>query len=319
MRRRDFLGRSAALAAAATLWRPAWGAGALSFVPSRADRRPPLFDISLAQWSLHRTIRSGRLDPLDFAPAARERFGLEAVEYVNQFFSDRAADLNYLGEMKRRADDAGVRSLLIMCDGEGALGDPDPAHRREAVENHAPWVEAAALLGCHSIRVNAASRGGYREQLRLAADGLRRLCEFSDSRGIDILVENHGGLSSNGAWLAEVIRAVDHPRAGTLPDFGNFRMRDEPEEWYDRYRGVRELMPYARAVSAKSHEFGPDGNELRTDYHRMLRIVLESGYRGHIGIEYEGDGLSEYDGIMATLRLLERVRAQLSPARGELP
>lgn len=287
---------------------------ALRAAASRPDGLSRRFDISLAQWSLHRTIRSGRLDPLDFAPAARERFGLGAVEYVNQFFSDRAADRNYLAEMKRRADDADVRSLLIMCDGEGALGDPDPVLRGEAVENHKPWVDAAAFLGCHSIRVNAASRGGYQQQLRLAADGLRRLCEFSDSRGIDILVENHGGLSSNGAWLSGVIEAVNHPRAGTLPDFGNFRTREEPEEWYNRYRGVRELMPYARAVSAKSHEFGPDGNELRTDYHRMLRIVVESGYRGHVGIEYEGDGLSEYDGIMATLRLLERVRAQLSSA-----
>lgn len=275
----------------------------------------PPFHISLAQWSLHRTLRSGRMDNLEFAAAARERFGLDAVEYVNQFFSDRAGDGAYLGEMRARAADAGVRSLLIMCDGEGRLGDPDAAARAAAVENHRRWVEAAAFLGCHSIRVNAQSAGDRDEQARLAADGLRALCEIADASGIDVLVENHGGLSSDGGWLAGVMRLVDHPRVGTLPDFGNFLISSDPEVWYDRYEGVRELMPFARAVSAKSHEFGPEGDEVLTDYRRMLRIVLEAGYRGYIGIEYEGSQLDEELGIIATRDLLLRVREELEGVR----
>lgn len=279
-----------------------------------APTRTQLFPISLAQWSLHRTLRRGDLTALEFPAATRERYGIETVEYVNQFFMDRARDRAFLTELRTRAADAGVRSLLIMCDGEGALGDPEEARRTEAVDNHRKWLEAARFLGCHAIRVNAQSSGTYDEQLRLAADGLRRLCEVADDYELDVLVENHGGLSSNGDWLAAVMEAVDHPRIGTLPDFGNFRIGED--EWYDRYEGVAELMPYAKAVSAKSHDFDASGNEVHTDYHRMMTIVLDAGYRGHVGIEYEGNELSEHDGILATLRLLERVRSELEPVYG---
>jgi len=215
--------------------------------------------------------------------------------------------------MKQRAVDAGVRSLLIMIDGEGALGDPDDAKRTQAVENHYKWVEAAQALGCHSIRVNAASGGSYEEQLELAADGLRRLTEFGAKHDLNVIVENHGGLSSNGAWLAAVMKKVAHPRCGTLPDFGNFRI--SKDEHYDRYQGVKEMMPFAKAVSAKSHDFDEHGNEKHTDYQRMVKIVLDAGYHGYIGIEYEGSALSEPDGIRATKRLLERVREELSKSR----
>ena len=307
MRRRDFL-RSAFAAA---------GAGALASAPLEAALRrarpaDPLYSISLAQWSLHRTIRRGDLAPLDFPRHTRERYGIEAIEYVNQFFRDRALDRAWLGQLRDRADDAGVQSLLIMCDQEGALGDPDASRRAAAVENHRKWLDAAAFLGCHSIRVNAQSEGSREEQVRLAADGLRRLAEHAEPFGLNVLVENHGGLSSDGAWLAAVMRRAAHPAVGTLPDFGNFRVSAEPDVWYDRYRGVAELMPFARAVSAKSHAFDADGRETGTDYHRMMRIVLDAGYRRHVGIEYEGAG-PEHEGILATLRLLERVRADLAP------
>lgn len=308
MRRRDFV-RSALLAAGAG----ALGStGALEAAVRRAGRRSPLYSISLAQWSLHRTIRRGELDPLEFPTHARERYGLDAVEYVNQFFMERALDRAFLGELRTRAEDAGVRSLLIMCDQEGALGDPDPERRARAIENHRKWLDAAAFLGCHSIRVNAQSGGTRDEQARLAADGLRRLAEHAGPFGLDVIVENHGGLSSDGAWLVDVMHRAAHPRVGTLPDFGNFRVSAEPEVWYDRYRGVEELMPFARAVSAKSHAFDENGRETATDYHRMMRIVLDAGYRGHVGIEYEGSELSEHDGIVATLRLLVRVRDDLA-------
>lgn len=268
------------------------------------------FQISLAQWSLHRTLRSGKLTNLDFPTFTRDKFDISAVEYVNSFFKDKARDEKYLTELKKRCDDGDVRSLLIMCDGEGRLGDPDEGARKQAVENHHRWVDAAKFLGCHSIRVNAASSGSYQEQVKLAADGLRSLTEYGASREIGVIVENHGGLSSNGAWLAEVMRSVDHPGCGTLPDFGSFNLGGG--KTYDRYKGVTELMPFAKAVSAKSHDFDEAGNEIHTDYKKMMKIVLDSGYKGFVGIEYEGSKLSEEDGIIATQRLLERIAGALS-------
>jgi hypothetical protein len=296
--RRSFLGAGAALLGGACAGAPPEG---------------PLFTISLAEWSLHRTLRAGTLDNLGFPQKARS-FGIDAVEYVNTFFADKAADAAYLAELARRCDGEGVQSVLIMCDGEGALGDADGARRQQAVQNHHRWIDAARALGCHSIRVNAQSSGSWDEQRDRAADGLRRLCEYGDAQGCNVIVENHGGLSSNGRWLASVLRAVDHPRCGALPDFGNFRV-DAFEE-YDRYLGVGELMPFAKGVSAKSHDFDEQGNETHTDYRRMLRIVVvEHGWRGRIGIEYEGSQLGEDDGIRATLRLLLAVRAELEAGR----
>jgi L-ribulose-5-phosphate 3-epimerase len=271
---------------------------------SSGSSAAPLYKISLAQWSLHRALEAKEVDHLDFARIARKEFGIEAVEYVNSFFKDRAKDAAYLAEMNRRASDEGVYQHLIMCDGEGRLGDPDPAKRTEAVENHFKWVDAARTLGCATIRVNAASEGSFDEQQKLAADGLRRLCEFADRPGINVVVENHGGLSSHGDWLAGVMKMVNHPRVGTLPDFGNFYE-------YDRYQGVTELMPFAKAVSAKSHDFDANGNESAKDYRRLMKIVVDAGYRSWVGIEYEGDRLPEREGIAATLRLLERVRDEM--------
>jgi len=268
------------------------------------------FKISLAEWSLHRALFANEIDHLDFARIAKQDYGIEAVEYVNQFFMDKATDQEYLQEMKNRADNEGVRSLLIMCDREGNLGDPDDQARTQAVENHYKWVEAAQFLGCHSIRVNARSSGSYDEQMKLAADGLQRLTEFADEYQINVIVENHGGLSSNGEWLTGVMELVDHPRCGTLPDFGNFRI--DADTNYDRYKGVAELMPYAKAVSAKTYSFDSEGNEETIDYFRLMRIVTEAGYHGFVGIEYEGDGLSEPEGIMATKELLVTVRDNLA-------
>jgi sugar phosphate isomerase/epimerase len=276
------------------------------------------FRISLAEWSFHRALFSSAMTHLDFITRARKDYDLDAVEYVNQFFMDKAHHPGYLREMTSRAEGEGVRSLLIMCDSEGNLGDPSAMERARAVENHRKWVEAAKALGCHSVRVNARSNPDlpYEEQEKLAADGLRSLCEIADPHGIGVLVENHGGLSSNGAWLSAVMKRVSHPRIGTLPDFGNFRVRETPEEWYDRYQGVRELMPFARAVSAKSHDFDETGEETNTDYLKMMRIVLAAGYRGYVGIEYEGEGLSEAQGVEKTKVLLLRVREELATELG---
>jgi sugar phosphate isomerase/epimerase len=226
------------------------------------------------------------------------------VEYVNQFFKDKARDEDYIAELAKRAADEGVTNVLIMCDGLGNLGDPDGAARTKAIENHFRWVEAAKRLGCHAIRVNAASKGSAEEQQKLAADGLSRLSDYAAQMDMSVIVENHGGLSSNGEWLAGVMKLVNKPNCGTLPDFGNFHD-------YDRYRGVEELLPFAKGVSAKSHEFDADGNEVRTDYRRMLQLVVAAGYRGWVGIEYEGKALPEPEGILATKKLLERVRQEL--------
>ncbi|MDX1562782.1 MAG: sugar phosphate isomerase/epimerase family protein, partial [Gammaproteobacteria bacterium] len=213
---------------------------------SSCAAQQPLYSISLAQWSLNRRIFSGDLDALEFPVFTQNTFGIQAVEYVNQFFMDKAEDRQWLGELKRRCDDHGVRSLLIMCDREGNLGDPDAAARTTAIENHYKWVEAAEFLGCHSIRVNAGSSGTWEEQREYATDGLRRLSEFAADYGLNVIVENHGGLSSNGQWLAEVISGVGRDNCGTLPDFGNFRISQG--EQYDRSRGVTELMPFANGV-----------------------------------------------------------------------
>jgi len=297
--RRDFLKQSAAVGAMAV---------AGETLANAAARQ--VFKISLAQWSLHKTLFKKELDNLDFAKTAKQQFGISAIEFVNQFFKDKAKDMNYLRELNKRAKDFGVEHRLIMCDGEGALGDPDAAKRTQAVENHYRWVEAAKFLGCKIIRVNAQSKGSYEEQQKLAADGLRRLSEFGAKHKIHVVVENHGGLSSNGQWLSGVMKMVGHPYCGTLPDFGNFRVSQT--ETYDRYKGVTELMPFAKAVSAKSNEFDERGEEIHTDYRKMMKIVLDAGYRGFVGIEYEGEKMSEADGIRATKKLLERVHAELS-------
>lgn len=294
----------------------------------------PVFAISLAQWSLHRSyfgaslgpgfrqqfledpdaVLQGELDPLDFPVLARREFGIGAVEYVNTFFYAHARDQAYLTELKARADGEGVRSLLIMCDALGSTGDADEGARLQAVENHQPWLEAAAYLGCHAIRVNAAGGGSPGEVARRVAESLHALGDRAAPLGLSVLAENHGGVSSDGGWLAATIELADHPRVGTLPDFGNFRISGSGPDavLYDRYRGVAELMPRARAVSAKSYDFDEAGNETSIDYARMLKIVLDAGYRGHIGIEYEGSRLSERDGIRATRDLLLRLGGTLT-------
>ncbi|WP_126247147.1 sugar phosphate isomerase/epimerase family protein [Chitinophaga rhizosphaerae] len=284
------------------------------------------FKISLAEWSFHNALFSGKMSNLDFAEKAKKDYGITGVEYVNQFFKDKAKDKNYLADLKKRADDNGVTSVLIMCDGEGELGDLDPKKRTQAVENHYKWVEAAQFLGCHSIRVNAAGHGTAEEVKKAAIDGLDRLTDFAKDFNIGVIVENHGGFSSNGSWLSDVMKGVNKPGCGTLPDFGNFCIErsqpkdNTPEAWhatkcieeYDRYMGVTELMPFAKGVSAKSHDFDANGNETETDYRKMLQIVKAAGYTGYIGIEYEGMKDAEDAGVRKTLELLKRVGMELS-------
>ncbi|SMO62830.1 sugar phosphate isomerase/epimerase family protein [Fodinibius sediminis] len=273
------------------------------------------FDISLAQWSLHRTLFDGDLEHLDFPATAKNEFGITAVEYVNQFFKDKAEDTDYLDEMNSRCSDLGVDQVLIMIDGEGALAATDDKERQQSVENHYKWVEAAQYLGCHSIRVNARGGGSREDQRKAAVDGLGSLASFAKDYDINIIVENHGGYSSDGDWIAGVMEEVGMDNCGTLPDFGNFCIEHKDGECvneYDRYKGVKQMMPYAKGVSAKSHAFNAEGHETNTDYEKMLQIVKDAGYTGHIGIEYEGSELSESEGIKATKELLIQAGKELS-------
>ncbi len=289
----------------------------------------PLFKISLAEWSLNKRMfrRDGAepLDHLDFCKTARA-FGIDGVEYVNQMFPDKAEDKTYLAEMKKRQEDEGVKGLLIMCDREGNLGEPNDEKRATAVANHLKWLDAAVFLGCHSIRVNAASdpKLSYDEQMKLAADGLHRLCVEADKRGLYVVVENHGGLSSHGQWLTGVMKMADHPRVGILPDFGNFYTDRNTGELYNPYKGLREFMPHVKeAVSAKAYDWDTgagkfytedrrEGREMTLDFERLMKIVVEAGYRGYVGIEYEGHALNEMEGIARTKQALEELREKLA-------
>jgi sugar phosphate isomerase/epimerase len=269
-----------------------------------ASAKEPLFKISLAQWTINSELKSGKVDNLDFAKVAHDH-GIHAIEYVNQFFMDKAKDTAYLGEMTKRAADLGVKSLIIMCDREGNIGDPDEKRRNQTVENHRKWLDAAKALGCHSIRVNAGSAGSWEEQVKLASDGLAKLTAFGAEQGLSVIVENHGGLSSNADWLAEVITKVDHDRCGTLPDFGNFRIKEG--ESYDSYEGIKKLMPWAKGVSVKDTVWDSSSNQSALDYDRMLKIVLDADFRGYCGIEHGG-----FAGLNASREKLEQARERLA-------
>ncbi len=294
--RRNFLKTTLAATAGSVLASPA---------VARVMQDEKLFDVSLAEWSFHKKLFAKEMTNLDFPVQAR-KLGIRAVEYVNQFFKEEVKDEKYMARLEDICKNEDVDSLLIMCDGEGMVGAPDQQERLKTVENHKKWIDAAKFLGCHSIRVNAASQGSFEEQQKLAADGLRMLCEYAGPQGINVLVENHGGLSSNAEWLVGVMKMVDHPRVGTLPDFGNFTINRQTGETYDRYKGVELLMPWAKGVSGKSYAFDSQGNETTIDFYRMMQIVKDSGYRGYVDIEYEGSELSEIDGTIATKKLLEK-------------
>jgi L-ribulose-5-phosphate 3-epimerase len=271
--------------------------------------------MSLAQWSLHRAFNEGRLKASDFASIAKNTYGIDAIEYVNGFYTDSGNDELFWNNMKIKADNEGVKSLLIMVDDEGDLGQANDQERKKSIANHYKWIHAAKILGCHSVRVNAFGEDN-KEAFRAAIiDSMGQLAEYAAKENINIIIENHGLFSSDGKFISEIIRQVDKPNFGTIPDFGNWCLNakwgstqgDLCSEAYDRYQGVAEFLPFAFAVSAKSYDFNDKGEETKIDYYKMLQIVKDSGYNGHIGIEYEGSILSEPEGIRATKTLLEKV------------
>ncbi|MFZ1702808.1 MAG: sugar phosphate isomerase/epimerase family protein [Saprospiraceae bacterium] len=273
----------------------------------------PIYSYSLAQWSLSESIQNKKLDPLDFASKARE-LGFEGIEYVSTFYRGKALDTAYLDKLKMNAEINKVKSILIMVDEEGDMGYLDESKRNKAVENHYKWVDAANYLGCHSIRVNAFGEGSETEVSDAMVLALKKLSVYAKKKNINILVENHGGYSSHGVWLSSIISRVNMPNCGTLPDFGNFCIkREDGDKWakpcileYDKYKGVYELMKFAKGLSAKSYAFDVNGNETTIDYAQMANIVKKSNYSGYIGIEWEGKDLPEEEGIKATLALVKK-------------
>jgi sugar phosphate isomerase/epimerase len=304
------------------------GATALGFLvsacssskASATSSSPFFYQISLAEWSLHKQLFANKITNLDFPGIAKKQYGISVVEYVNQFFKDKANDTKYLGELLGRCKDNGVTNHLIMCDGEGSLGDLDAAKRKQAVENHYKWVDAAKYLGCRTIRVNAFGEGSAEEVQKAAAESLSQLGEYAGKVGLNVIVENHGHYTSDGNWMVGLMKAVNRSNVGVLPDFNNFCVKREGGgtwsgkciEEYDRYKGVKEMMPYAKGASAKTIDFDANGNCVETDYVRMLQIIKDSGFKGYIGIEYEGEKLSEDEGIRKTKALLEKVTPMLS-------
>lgn len=266
------------------------------------------FKISLAEWSLNPTIRRKELDNLDFPAYAKNKFDIHAVEYVDQFFP--SADKDYAKELMKRTQDIGVKNVLIMIDTAGSLGDQDEEKRKASVEKHYQWVEAAEILGCHAIRVNARGNGSALDVAHATTKSLITLSQFAADYGISVIVENHGGFSSRASWLASVIRNTGMVNCGVLPDFGNFVV--SPKESYDLYLGMTELMPLAKGVSAKSHEFDEEGNETTKDFYKLLKIIKDAGFRGYIDVEYEGRKLSPDEGIMATKNLLIKAGKSLA-------
>ena len=290
------------------------GATALATMPLiSCGSQEKALQISLAQWSLHRSFEDGTLDSVNFASIAMEKYGIDAVEFVNSLYPDKGGDEAFWNSMKTRSADAGVKNLVMMVDDEGDLGAASENERLQSVENHYKWVHAAKLLGCHTMRVNAFGDAD-REIYRLAImDGMSRLADYAAKSDINIVIENHGLFSSDAALIAGIIKEVNRPNFGTFPDFGNWCLsakwgttQGDCEKVYDRYKGVAELLPYAKAVSAKSYNFNEQGEDTKIDYYKMMKIVKESDYNGYIGIEYEGMEKSEHEGILITKELMKK-------------
>ncbi len=309
---------------------------AASFVAESAFASAnPWFEISLAEFSLAGSLFSGKLKNMDFPAKAKNDFGINAVEYVSMFWADKAKDQAYLNELKQRTGDLGVRNVLIMVDNEGDLGASDATKRLKAVENHYKWIEAAKFLGCHSIRVNMTGDDTPEELMKAGVDGYGKLVEFGEKAGMGVIIENHINVSTNPDWLVSLLKQIKNPYAGVLPDFGNFTERETPKTMtmegfrdakvlneFDKYEGVKKLMPYAKGVSAKTHLFDANGNCTDVDFNKMMPIVkagLPKSFKGFIGIEYEGgfmkmmgakeNYLDEDAGIKATKALLEKALA----------
>jgi L-ribulose-5-phosphate 3-epimerase len=283
--------------------------GALLAAPQAARTAPERkFRISLAEWSVHRAIRSRFITNLDFPRIAREQFGIEGLEFVNQLWEAPTQD--YVRKLKSNARSTGTQPVLIMCDAEGAMGAAVREERMKAAANHYKWVDIAAELGCHSIRANMYPDPEPKTPAEIDAfigycsESFNQLCEYAKARGLNVIIENHGGLSSDPDIVIRLMKMVNLPNFGTLPDFGNF------PKTADRYAAIAKLLTYAKGVSFKCFDFDASGRETTMDMDRIMRSVLDSGYHNWVGIEYEGDRQTEFEGAQAGKRYLDRLLAQ---------
>src|SRR5258706_3924769 len=310
-------------------------AGMVSAIPSilkaGATKKEMPFKLALSQFSLASQFWTKQLDPLDFPQKTMKTFGIAGMDYCSMFFADKAKDTNFLSELKKRSADNGCYNLRIMVDGEGVLGDLNKDVRTKAVENHYKWIDAAATLACPMIRVNGEGDGDPGEVSKAIIESLSALIDYGKKTNVDVIVENHIGISCNAGWLAGVMKKMNSPHCGTLADFGNFCInRTKPPtndiagwmqtkclEEYDRYKGIKELMPYAKGVHAKTHVFDANGNDTETDFAKMFSIIKDSGFTGWVSVEYEGGllkmnskddkYLDDDAGVIATKKLIEKV------------
>lgn len=283
------------------------------------------FKTSLAQWSIHNSIREDGLSPYEFAKIAHE-LGFEGLEYVNDLYSDvtnsedkASAMEEFITRNNDLAAKYNLKNVLIMIDGEGDLASSNPEERMIAVENHKLWIDAASKMNCSAIRINLKGEKEIENWIKYSVESFGALGEYAKPLNINVIVENHGGLSSNASLLMKVINQVNLENCGTLPDFGNFCMSEgygslkenNCKDLYDPYLGISEMLPKAFGLSAKSYAFDSNGDETTLDYYRLLSIAKDAGYNGFIGVEYEGNILSEKDGIIATKKLLEKAAKML--------
>jgi len=304
-----------------------------SFLKAGASKKEMPFKLALSQFSLASQFWSKQLDPLDFPQKTMKTFGIAGLDYCSMFFATKAKDTTFLNELRKRALDNGCYNQRIMIDGEGVLGDLNKDVRIKAVENHNKWIDAAATLGCPMIRVNVEGEGDPAEVAKAAIESLNALIDYGKKSNIDVIVENHVGISCNGGWLANVMKEMNNSHCGTLADFGNFCInRTKPPtndiagwmqtkclEEYDRYKGIKELMPFAKGVHAKTHVFDASGNDTETDFAKMFKIIGDSGFKGWVSVEYEGGLIKMYAkdnkyldddaGVLATKKLIEKVVA----------
>ncbi|EAQ42084.1 sugar phosphate isomerase/epimerase [Polaribacter sp. MED152] len=292
-----------------------------SGITSTNESSEPFFKLSLAQWSLHRTFNDEGVSPFKFAEMSKN-MGFEGLEYVNHLYMNQIQEMGFdavIDSLNTLSKKYAVENVLIMVDGEGDLADPSEDVRNMAVESHKKWIDAAAKLGCHSIRVNTFGTNDPAIWKNAVVDGLKKLSAYAATKNINVLCENHGWLSSDADLLMEAINEVNMENCGTLPDFGNWCVKRKDgakwgeceEEYKDKYKGIELMMPEAKAVSAKAYDFDENGNETTLDFVRILNNVKNAGYSGFIGVEYEGDRLSEKEGIIAIKDLLLKASTQL--------
>ncbi len=272
-------------------------------------------EIGLSTWSLHRHMGPIKrqvvtdtgekhewteeypedVSLLDFAGFARKEYGLTHLELIQMSFPSTEA--SYLKKLRSAVEAAEAVIENVPID-VGDICELAPERRAEHVRNIKSWMDVAAAIGSRAVRVNTGPSREGSDALALAVESCKRLAEHADKLGLNVLIENHGGISSDPQLLKQLIESVSTERMGACPDFGGF---DEAI----RYDGLQKIMPLAKLVHAKSYAFDEHGEETAIDYARCMQIVKNSGFSGVLSIEYEGDGNAS-EGIKKTKELILR-------------